>query len=205
MKETEYNYILKKGEFDYIHSCIKLSTENFMVKHITQTHYYYDTEDYTLDKAGVSCYVLDDGCGLKGAVKLCGKIPETEDIEIPIEADGVSECINLGAFRLKLLGSFHTDREVCKISEGVEIMFDIDSYLGEREYGISLEFTDRGRGEARKLLRDIELLIKQYRAMTGENNFDGYVKTAAPKSSRFIIKKRSMRGLLKYQDMGIGS
>ena len=194
MKENEYKYMLKKGESDYIQSCLKLNGTGLAVRHKSQTNYYYDTEDYTLDKAGITCRVRDEGCVLEGTLKIHGRSEREGNVEIPLKTEGVPESFMLGERRLIFLGSLHTDRIIYEISEGVRLMFDTNTYLGERDYEMEIEFEESKRREAGNLLRETELFAYQYRVMCGGESSADKNGAVLSKSGRFIRKKQGMKG-----------
>lgn len=201
MKENEYKCMLKKGEFDYIQSCLKLNGSAAAMQHKAQTNYYYDTEDYALDRAGITCRVRDDYCTLEGTLKIHGKSEQDGNLEIPIKTNGVPESFLLGGKRLLFIGTLHTDRNIYKLSEGISLMFDANTYLGERDFEMEIEFMENKRYEAGKLFREMQLLAYQYRMMCGCASVAEKNEGVPSKSARFIRKKQSMKNSAKKVDI----
>ena len=182
MKELEYKFVLRKDELDQIESCLCNGTP----RHISQTNYYYDTEDYLFDKSGVTCRIREKNNKLTGTLKIHGKVVANSNIEIPFKVDKVSNILRIDDIELKLMGALHTKRKIYTFSSGLKVMLDENSYLGKTDCELELEFTEENKKSADKFMDEIEFSLFQYSMMSGYDSSYCINDTPKTKSERFM-------------------
>ena len=155
MKEYEYKFVLRKDELEQIER--SLCSGN--TYHISQTNYYYDTNNYTLDTAKITCRIRERFEKLNGTFKIHGKTAESGNIEIDFKVNEVPEILKIGEIELRLMGALHTERKEYVVSDGLKLMLDENSYLGTSDCEIELEFTDQTKEAADKYLNEIEICL----------------------------------------------
>lgn len=159
MIENEFKVILDKNQYDILSKSYKWDKE------ISQTNYYFDTDDLSLSARHITCRVRE----ISGEFFLQLKLPTGVDfsrVELEKKLDFLPEKIdgktletlaeNVVFPDVKRLGALSTKRLV-KRFDGAEIDLDESRYFGKTDYEIEIEFTDENT--ARKLLENVRNLI----------------------------------------------
>lgn len=148
--------MLSQQQYECIHGMYEWDNE------ITQTNFYFDTEDLQLVSAHITCRVRR----IDGVHHLQMKLPTGVSYSrVELEQELGSELPDaLGADMLnaltgrndmpdvKLLGELTTRRSI-KRAHGAEIDLDKSSYFDRTDYELEIEFTDERA--ARSLLMEI--------------------------------------------------
>ena len=167
MTDKQYSYILKKGEFDYVKSCLLMDGAKRSGTEDLHTIYLYDTADFDLKKSGITCYLRDGGGEIEGVVRLNTDKENREVYEFPIDVKRVDEKIYLKGRKLELKGTVNIFESKLKLKDGCVLYFNINTYLFEREYEIKTEFLPESYMKALNLKKHIAQLVRQYRLMSG--------------------------------------
>lgn len=155
MIENEFKLMLTEKQYDDILSMFKWDNE------ITQTNYYYDTQELELSEQHITCRVRE----INGEYYLQMKLPadklysrvelEKQLSSLPQMLSGKeldSLCGRSGLSDVKMLGGLTTVRSVKKYN-GAEIDLDRSTYFSKTDYELEIEFTDEHT--ARNLLTQI--------------------------------------------------
>ena len=191
--EIEAKYLLNEEDFKRILEDFKKGNMKYKV----QTNYYFDTQDFLLQKNKLMFRVRYDGVYYEGTLKL----PNGNEEKIEInETVSQEEFINLCAgrgiyegavqsklkelgynvFDLELITSLETKRHSCLYENG-EIFFDENEYSETTDYEIEFEVSSN-IDDANKTVLE---LLKQY-------NVTEY-KQAISKRERAVKKALSLR------------
>ena len=189
MKEYEYKFVLRKDELEQIENCLCSGKPRY----ISQTNYYYDTEDYTLDKAKITCRIRESNNKLNGTIKIHGKTVESGNVEIPIKVNQVTERLNIGDIGLNLMGALHTERREFDFPDGLKLVLDENTYLGTSDCELELEFTDKTKEAADKLMKNIEFCLYQYCIMSSYDASYYNNCEHKSKSERFMAIHKKMK------------
>ena len=189
MKEYEYKFVLRKDELEQIESCLCNGTP----RHISQTNYYYDTENYILDSAKMTCRIREINNNLKGTFKMHGKTAENGNVEIDFKVAAGTEWFKIGDIELRLMGALHTERKEYALQDGLKLVLDENSYLGTSDCELELEFTDKTKEAADKLMKDIEFCLYQYCIMSSYDASYYSNCEHKSKSERFMAIHKKMK------------
>lgn len=151
MIESEFKVMLSQQQYECIHNMYEWDRE------ITQTNFYYDTDDLQLVNSHITCRVRR----IDGEHYLQVKLPtgvSYSRVELEQELgselpDALSaDMLNALTGRddmpdVKLLGELTTRRSVKK-TDGVEIDLDKSSYFGKTDYELEIEFADEDTANA---------------------------------------------------------
>ncbi len=192
MKENEFKGVVRKDELSFIESYL-LTSDKIKDRFEVQTNYYYDTENFDLDKTGMTCRVREKNGKLSGTFKIHGKNSPGENLEINLNIKELSETINIQSHVLSLMGSLRTERKILTLEEGLSVMLDLNTYLGEEDAEIEIEFTPEKKDKACALLKEIDEQLLQYCMMCGYDMSDIMKPFSPSKSERFMKKKRKMK------------
>lgn len=137
MKNTEYQTLVSREEFIALYSLYKPWEE------ISQTLFYYDTEDLQLKKRGICLYVkqIQDSYFFVFRLTNAGK---TREISLPIEENRIDRHekvldllvrLNVEASSLKVMAIMGTVRRVY-LDEYGALQYDFNSYNDTQDYEI---------------------------------------------------------------------
>lgn len=164
MVELEKKFMLSKEEFD----CL-ISHFGRRMSVAQQINYYFDTDDFSMNRQNITCRIrLKDG-KYKGTVKQ--HITNTNrSIETDVEEtrDVYNNAfIDMG---LKLQGQLITKRHIISKNSVCEIALDKNEYLGFVDYELEIEYDNDHEQEASKALQSIiEVLMNNDPELTLKN------------------------------------
>lgn len=156
--------------------------------HKIQTNYYYDTDDFEINKLGITCRVRMKNGVFETTIKKHNK----NDINCSCEDTRiVSNEFDDSFFKkegLKLKGSLVTERTMIFSDSIVEVVLDKNTYLGTTDYELEIEYQPNFEKEADVELRKIA--EKLYNSVSDINTFCDRTKFCKSKSERFFKRLR---------------
>lgn len=187
MIESEYKCMIDGSLYQDIINKLNLECKG---KTVIQINYYYDTEDFSLDKNNITFRIRQKdeklSMEIKCPIEKNGLLRVKNEIIYTI--DRVPNCIDLGksdlfnyldgTCNIMLIGSLITERTSYAVKKGIKVDIDKSYYFGNVDYELEIEFEENLQKEALKLLEELTL--------NGKNVPDG------GKRDRFINKLRQM-------------
>lgn len=136
MLEFEKKVLLSPQEYDIILKIKQLSPVQ------VQINYYFDTDDFSMDKRGITCRIRERNGKFKTTIKNhnlkyldCGLeediIEKAEFDPAPFKARG-----------LKYQGQLLTERRILLKDDYCEVALDRNDYLGYSDYELEIEYSE---------------------------------------------------------------
>ena len=130
----------------------------FMVRTDLQTNYYYDTREEIMRMANTTIRVRQKGNRLNGTIKR--HLADGCSIEEHFHVDMLPRVMMIDSIPVWLKGSLTTERTIYKFCDGIEMMLDLNKYLGVVDYELEIEFREDLRKQAEWLLSSIKTLLQ---------------------------------------------
>lgn len=183
MREFEKKMMLTKEAYDYLLQSVGQNAHSTY-----QTNYYFDTDDFNMNKRGITCRIRQKS----GCFTATIKNHNVQKLDCSIENDlSVTDYLDLEAFSsfgARLQGDLITERTVLLKDPACEMVLDRNSYLGTVDYELEIEYLLDYEEKATQLLK--ETIEKLYL-----NGFDigGDTAKGKSKSERFFERKLLQR------------
>lgn len=154
MTEHEKKLILSKDEYEHLIERFRYDTPLFSRPIVKQINYYFDTDDLSMNRQSITCRIrLKDGV-YKATMKQ--HLPNTDhSIETRVE---IHDGIDKNAFTdmgLVLQGELMTERCVILKDAGYEVVLDKNTYLGQVDYELEIEYAPECEKDARAVFQVI--------------------------------------------------
>lgn len=181
MIEFEKKIMLRAEEYLAI---MKLACKTVSVD--TQTNYYFDNDDLSMNKKGVTCRVR----AKDGIFKATIKNHDFEHPECSIEVDLVEKSEFdpqvFNALGLRYQGDLITDRIVIYKDSTCEIVLDRNFYLGNTDFELEVEYCKESEGKAQKFIENIAEYLVVTGKLTAIDELIGRIGCGGSKSQRFF-------------------
>lgn len=186
MIESEYKFLINLKSYEKLLD--KLKSE-FGMKNILQINYYYDTDDFFLNKNDITFRIRQKNEKLNIEIKTL--IERNNNLNIKNEytkfIDHFPLKINLADtelmdkmkynFDISLKGVLVTERTIFKNEDSFEINLDKNSYLGFIDYELEIEFQNDYKEKILEIINNI-YDIEKSEIKPGKNSrfFDRLIK-----------------------------
>ena len=188
MLEYEKKIMLTADEY--------LSILMLMCKYVpmqTQTNYYFDDDEFSMNEKGITCRIR----GKNGKFKATIKNHNVESPDCSVEVDLV-EKTEFESQIFNVLGLHHqgeliTDRVVIHKDPVCEMVLDRNVYLGHTDFELEVEYSKESEQEAQKLIESIGDYLVSTGQLTGIDAFINRIGQAKPKSQRFFDKLKKVK------------
>lgn len=187
MQEREKKIQLTAKEY-----AVLLCSLNGEAVHAVQTNYYYDTDDFIMNKTGTTCRVREKNGKYKATVKKHSFGTECSE-EKSFE---VSKEVYLNVFKdigLGLQGILVTDRTVLHQDKYCQMVADCNTYLGVTDYELEIEYACGYEKAAKALLLYCVEILKSNIKDFDENKFLESVGKGLSKYQRFFKEKQNIK------------
>ena len=130
---------------------------------ITQVNYYFDTDDFAMNRQNTTCRIrLRDGQYKATMKRHAAGTDQSTEAEMEIYAG-----LDHNAFTdmgLKLWGALTTHRCVLLKNPHLEVVLDRNEYLGYTDYELEIEYLPEYEKEARAVLKEVEKALQRKRS-----------------------------------------
>ena len=169
-EERELKYLLPMDSFYNVVELIQKTFPDITTKEKLQINYYYDTDQYDLLRAGITCRVRQSGAELLGQYKERSVDDVHRSQETEFQLCQLPLIIEKNGQTMFYQGQLATHRKSYKISNAVKIECDVNMYLGNCDYEIEIEDSEEAYDWAKQiaeklLLTNINLVNKYERFM----------------------------------------
>lgn len=187
MLEYEKKILLSQAEYSLLlNEMCKYSASGI------QTNYYFDTDDFSMNEKDITCRIRCKNGKFKTTVKSHGgketdcSVENTANIKNGFDADTFKEM------GLRLQGSLFTERTVAYKDEYCEAVLDRNTYLGNTDYELEIEYSQVYSEYADNLLHKIAGILLSNGCITSIEEFCGRAKKSKSKSQRFFERKKAI-------------
>ena len=172
LTEDEYISILTK-------MCKRMSLQ-------TQTNYYFDNDDLTMNKKGITWRVRAKGGKYIATVKN-HNVDETDcSVEVDLCEKGEFDPEIFSAFGLRHQGELITDRVVMHKDSLCEMVLDKNVYLGYTDFELEVEYCKGYEYRAQMLIEKVGRFLVETKQHTSIEEFSSRVSNEKTKSQRFF-------------------
>jgi len=185
--EYEKKLMLTEAEYDVTNNLFgNLSSK-------TQTNYYFDTGDFSMNKKGITCRIREKD----GIFKATVKNHSSKHYDCSIEEDLVKKTeFDPRIFNEKGLscqGKLVTHRTIIYKDALCEMVLDRNTYLGYTDYELEVEYCENSEKKALWLLEDIAEKLVNIKLLGDVDNLLDRIGKGKSKSQRFFERKRDGR------------
>lgn len=188
MLEYEKKIMLTADEY--------LSILMLMCKYVpmqTQTNYYFDNDDLSMNKKGITCRIR----AKDGKYKATVKNHNTEHPDCSIEVDLV-EKTEFDPRIFNVLGLHHqgelvTDRVVMHKDSTCEMVLDRNVYLGHMDFELEVEYTKESEHRAKNFIENIAESLVAVEQIKDVGTFLNRVGQGVSKSQRFFERLKNQK------------
>lgn len=188
MTEFEKKLLISKDEYNYLMEHFNYENTLLQKNNIKQINYYFDTDDFSMNRQNITCRIrLKDG-KYKGIIKQ-HSLNSEQSTETEIETCNGIENNTFTNMGLKLQGELVTERCVIFKDFNCEVSLDKNEYLGQIDYELEIEYAPHHENDA-QLIQQIfcDMLARRKCFLAYKKNY--IRKTNIPsKSTRFFERK----------------
>lgn len=184
MVEYEKKVLLTPEEYNAI-----INHKKSTAKVIHQTNRYFDTDDFSMNKKGITCRIRDK----EGKSKATIKMHDTNNPDCSIEKTSVSygelTFFSFETMGLKHQGSLFTERTMLYKDKFCELVLDRNSYLNHMDYELEIEYEASHESYAYKVLETVAKKLVLFGVNTNAEVFTSRIGKTESKSARFFALK----------------
>jgi len=194
MTELEKKLLLTEDEYDYLMEHLGYESPLIQKPIITQINYYFDTDDFSMNRQSTTCRIrLKDGkykATMKKHASGGDQSTETEmEIYNGLENNAFTEM------GLKLQGELVTNRCVVFKDKSCEAVLDKNEYLGQTDYELEIEYTPEHENDAQAILNVFRDMITRRKCFLAYKESLKDVPNVPSKSSRFFERMSSTKAV----------
>ena len=157
----------------------------------TQTNYYFDDDNLSMNKKGVTCRIR----AKNGKYKVTVKNHNAEHPDCSIEVDLVEKLEFdpqiFNVFGLYQQGELVTDRVVMHKDSTCEMALDRNVYLGHTDFELEVEYSKGNERRVQKLIENIGECLVVANQLTGIDEFLARIGQGKSKSQRFFERLKN--------------
>ena len=159
----------------------------------TQTNYYFDNDDLSMNEKGITCRIR----AKDGKYKATVKNHNTEHPDCSIEV-ALIEKTEFDPRIFNVLGLHHqgelvTDRVVVHKDSACEMVLDRNVYLGYTDFELEVEYSKESERRAQTLIEHIGECLVATEQLTGIDEFVARVGRGKSKSQRFFERLKNLK------------
>ena len=155
----------------------------------TQTNYYFDTDDLSMNKKGITCRIRYKNGFYKATVKKHNADGAECSIENDICEKTEFDPTVFNTLGLRFQGELVTER--LKICDDVfcNAVLDRNTYLGKTDFELEIEYSEACKKKAYSYLDGIADLLFRYEHLQDKKELISRISHAKSKSQRFFEEK----------------
>lgn len=157
----------------------------------TQTNYYFDNDDLSMNKKGITCRIR----AKNGKYKATVKNHSTEHPDCSIEVDLVEKTAFdpqiFNVFGLHYQGELVTERVVMHKDSACEMVLDRNVYLGHTDFELEVEYSKESEHRAQTLIESFADCLVAAEHLTSVDELFNRIGKGKSKSQRFFERKKN--------------
>lgn len=183
MVELEKKLLLSKEEYDFI---LKNYGQNKPIN--KQTNYYFDTDNFSMNRKGITCRIRLKNGKYKGTIKShsAGRDKSIES-EVSVK-NGIFDnaFIDMG---LKYQGELVTERCIIFKDPNYEVVLDKNHFLEHTDYELEIEYALNYEKIAELIMQNVINLLLTHIPSTSLNDIKERRMKSTSKSNRFFERR----------------
>jgi uncharacterized protein YjbK len=183
MLEHEKKIMLTMDEYEVIAECCK------DMPVITQINYYFDTEDLSMNKRGITCRIRAKNGKYRITIKNHNTYNPSCSIEEHLCEGSQYDSKVFEALGLYFQGELVTSRIVMYKDDFCEVVLDMNFYLGHTDFEIEVEYSNGNEDKAIKYLKNVAKHLMKAKLLCSTEGFISRIGNSKNKSERFFEKK----------------
>ena len=192
MTELEKKLLLTEDEYDYLMEHLGYESPLIQKPIITQINYYFDTDDFSMNRQNTTCRIrLKDGkykATMKKHTSGGNQSTETEmEIYNGLESNAFTDM------GLKLQGELVTKRCVVLKDTNCEAVLDKNEYLGHTDYELEIEYAPEHENDAQAILKILKDMLTRRKCFLAYKESLKEAHDVPSKSSRFFERISSTK------------
>lgn len=186
MLEYEKKILLSKEEYLIIIKTMCGNVHNATI----QTNYYFDTDDFSMNKKGVTCRIRGKNGKYVATVKNHGGSETDCSVETTVEIKNQFDTEIFNEMGLSLQGTLVTERTQVYKDEFCQAVLDRNFYSGKTDYELEIEYLHDCETYATQLLNEIAQVLVFNKHITGIKDLQKRMVESKSKSERFFDSKK---------------
>lgn len=188
MLEYEKKIMLTEDEYLAI---FMLKCKNVPVQ--TQVNYYFDDNDLSMNKKGITCRIRAKDGKYKATVKKHNIEQPDCSVEVDLAENTEFDQLIFNVFGLYHKGELITNRVIIYKDSTCEIVLDRNVYLGYIDFELEVEYSKDSESRAQKLIENIGECLVAAEQLTGINEFVARIGHGISKSQRFFERLKNLK------------
>jgi len=192
MIENEIKVLLTKNEYEYLLNQFGFERQYNRKVINTQKNYYYDTEDFEMNRQNKTCRIrIKDGKYTATIKKHLSTGNQSVENDIQLSTDLYHNAfVDMG---LQLQGVLVTTRSVLLKDRICEVVLDRNEYLGTVDYELEIEYEANQQKNAHSILINILSMLPNQDIHFLESPISLYLDRTPSKSTRFFDRKKQIQ------------
>ena len=190
MTELEKKLLLTEDEYDYLMEHLGYESPLIQKPIITQINYYFDTDDFSMNRQNTTCRIrLKDGKYKATMKKHTSGGNQSTETEMEVH-DGIRDnaFLDMG---LKLFGELITERCII-LKDGIcEVVLDKNEYLGYTDFELEIEYIPMFEHHAERVLNMLISCLIDNDVTPAVQSANSYIPNVPSKSKRFFERYSS--------------
>lgn len=184
--EFEKKILLTKKEYEHLLSLKK----NMPPISFCQVNYYYDTDDFEMNRQGITCRIRKKDNQYNATIKkhYLEKHERSSEISKAVNDHLDSSVFAVVSPDIKLQGELVTSRTILYDHDGVEVMLDMNEYLGVTDYELEIEYLSESKDLAKRVLHNLEKTFDAEGGMKHQDTFFNRAVVSKSKAERFFAR-----------------
>jgi len=154
---------------------------------MTQTNYYYDTDDFELNRQGITCRIREKCGGFVATIK--DHQSDGCSIETSKNATGRYDTSFFEGMGIDFQGSLTTVRATFVTCDGIFVMLDENRYLDTTDYEIEYEYQAGQYEIVFYEIKELAEMLKHHNLIESTEDFITRFENGLSKSCRFYQRK----------------
>lgn len=183
MMELEKKLLLAKEEYDRL-----LEYFGQDVRPTKQINYYFDTDDYLMNRHDITCRIRWKNGEYQATLKQHIRgTNQSKEVDLKVRGIGENSFVDAG---LRLQGSLTTRRFVIMKNNFCEVVLDKNDYLRYVDYELEIEYSDGHEQETEQILDLFREVLSFYHRSLATDEMAERMRNTMSKSQRFFQKKK---------------
>ncbi len=185
MFEFEKKIMLTEQEYNLLTTYKVKNTQSKI-----QTNYYFDTDDFDMNKKGVTCRVRSENGKFKSTIKSHVGVNSDCSIEKDTAFKDEFDPSAFGNMGLHMQGALITERMILYKNDCCEMVLDRNIYLGMSDFELEVEYTENNEDMALQLINVVAKGLVDADLISSKEELLMRIGKSKCKSQRFFDQKQ---------------